>query len=197
MLSQLCSAAVIGVDALRIEVETNLDNGLPAFSVVGLPDSAIKESRERVLTALKNSGYAVPPKKITVNLAPADVRKEGTAFDLPIAIGILACMGVVAPERLKGVLILGELALDGMLRRITGALPIAVMAAQEKFSMMLLPRENVSEAAIATGESCTKVFGIHSLADAVKILNEPESAQPARVSLQDVFATPPAYSVDF
>lgn len=197
MLSQLCSAAVIGVDALRIDVETNLDSGLPAFTVVGLPDSAIKESRERVLTALKNSGYSVPPKKITVNLAPADVRKEGTAFDLPIAVGILACIGVVEPERLKGALILGELALDGMLRRITGALPIAMMAVREQFSMMLVPNENAAEAAIATSESGTKVFGITSLAEAIEVLRNPESKVPVCVSLEEVFSAPPAYAVDF
>ncbi|KER10737.1 MAG: magnesium chelatase [[Candidatus Thermochlorobacteriaceae] bacterium GBChlB] len=197
MLSQLCSAAVLGVDAIRIDVETNLDNGLPSFIVVGLPDSAIKESRERVLTALKNSGFAAPPKKITVNLAPADVRKEGTAFDLPIAVGILACMSIVEPEKLKGVLILGELALDGMLRRVSGALPMSVMAAREKFSTIILPTENAREAAVASSDSGMKVFGVQSLADAIDALNHPNGRASTHISLAEVFSTEQFYATDF
>ncbi len=199
MLSQLSSAAVLGVDALQIDVETNLDSGLPSFIVVGLPDSAIKESRERVLTALKNSGYAAPPKKITVNLAPADVRKEGTAFDLPIAIGILACMGVVALEALKGVMLLGELALDGALRRISGALPIAVMAARSKFSRIILPKENANEAAVATAalSSPLRVYGVTSLQEAIDVLHDSADIPPTTIDLQNYLNSPPAYAVDF
>ncbi len=199
MLSKLSAAALMGVDALRIEVETNLDSGVPTFIVVGLPDSAIKESRERILTALKNSGYAVPPKKITVNLAPADVRKEGTAFDLTIAIGILACMGVVPLESLESTMVLGELALDGLLRRITGALPIAIMASREGFMRLLVPKDNASEAAIAVSASPSsmQVYGVSSLQEAVSLLNGNATVAPMRLSLSEVFNPEPHYPVDF
>lgn len=199
MLSQLSSAAALGVDAIRIDIETNIDSGLPSFIVVGLPDSAIKESRERVLTALKNSGFSVPPRKITVNLAPADVRKEGTAFDLPIAIGILACMGVVSLEVLKGVLLLGELALDGALRRISGALPIAVMAARDNFSRMIVPKENANEAAVAAAalSSGLRIYGVSSLKETIDLLNEPDSLAPTSIHLEDYLTSRATYSVDF
>jgi magnesium chelatase family protein len=127
MLTRLNAAALIGIDAMMVAVETNVTGGIPSFIVVGLPDNAIKESRERILTAIKNSGFEVPPKKITVNLAPADIRKEGTAFDLPIAIGLLGPLQLVT-NRFEDTLILGELALDGTVRRINGALPVGIMA---------------------------------------------------------------------
>ncbi|MDX2129094.1 MAG: YifB family Mg chelatase-like AAA ATPase [Chloroherpetonaceae bacterium] len=202
MLSQLYSAAVQGVDALKIEVETNLDNAVPMFVVVGLPDSAIKESRERVLTALKNAGFAIPPKKITVNLAPADVRKEGTAFDLPIAMGILACTGVIETESLRKTLILGELALDGALRPVSGVLPMAIMASKEGLTSVILPKENAREAAVvgAMGKEI-KIFGVGSLAESVEVLNklstEPESLRPEEVRSNEVFRNVAHYSVDF
>ena len=130
--SKLLSAAVLGVEAYIVEVESHLDAQLPAFVTVGLPDAAVKESKERVSAAIKNSGYKLPMKKITINLAPADVRKEGSAFDLPIAVGILAASGVVPNDRLDKYLILGELSLQGTLRAIRGALNIAVMAGKQK-----------------------------------------------------------------
>lgn len=198
MLSQLCAGAVIGVDAIRIEVETNLDSGIPTFIVVGLPDNAIKESRERIMTALKNSGHPVPPKKITVNLAPADVRKEGTAFDLTIAIGILASLGSFPEEELSDTLILGELALDGSVRRVTGALPISVMACREKIKRIFLPRENAAEAAVAGAASCSelKVYGVDSLAETVSILCGEKSAEPVTMKLNGIFTDKPRYDVD-
>ncbi|MCS6988872.1 MAG: YifB family Mg chelatase-like AAA ATPase [Chloroherpetonaceae bacterium] len=199
MLSKLSAAAIMGVDALRIEVETNLDSGVPAFIVVGLPDSAIKESRERILTALKNSGYAVPPKKITVNLAPADVRKEGTAFDLTIAVGILACVGAAPLEALESTMVLGELALDGLVRRVTGALPIAIMATRENFSRLLVPKENAREAAIAVAaaQSPMRVYGVSSLQEAVSVLNGENRIEPTRVAIDEAFQVSPHYPVDF
>jgi len=199
MLSQLCAAAVVGVDAIRIDVETNLDSGLPAFIVVGLPDSAIKESRERVMTALKNSGFSVPPKRITVNLAPADVRKEGTAFDLSLAIGILSSFGIVPHESLEDTLILGELALDGSLRRIIGALPIAAMAARSGFKRMILPKENASEAAVAASASGStlQIFGVTALNKTVDLLCGQNQIAPTKVSVSEIFTETPNYSVDF
>ena len=152
MLSLLSAAALVGIDALKVEVETNVSGGLPSFTVVGLPDNAIRESRERILTAIKNSGFNLPPKKITVNLAPADVKKEGTAFDLSIAVGLLGSLQEVE-HKLEETLILGELALDGSLRRINGALPIAMMAARENVKRIILPSMNAEEAAVAVAAS--------------------------------------------
>ena len=129
MLTKLCAAALLGIDALKVEIETNVSGGLPAFTVVGLPDSAIKESRERILTAIRNSGFELPSKKITVNLAPADVKKEGTSFDLGIAVGLLGSLGEIKGQ-FEDIIVLGELALDGSVRRISGTLPMAVMAAR-------------------------------------------------------------------
>ncbi|NTW11112.1 MAG: magnesium chelatase, partial [Chlorobiaceae bacterium] len=130
MLSRLDAAAIIGIDAMKVAVETNVSGGIPSFTVVGLPDNAIRESRERILTAIKNSGFEVPPKKITVNLAPADIKKEGTAFDLPIAIGLLGSLQLLRCS-FEGTLVMGELALDGSVRRINGALPVGIMAGRE------------------------------------------------------------------
>ena len=128
MFSKVYSSATFGIDAVQVEVETHYEKQLPSFTIVGLPDNAVKESRERVTAAIKNSGFEFPLKKITVNLAPADIKKEGSSFDLPIAIGLLAAAGKVSNEMLAETLFLGELSLDGSLRRIKGALPIAVEA---------------------------------------------------------------------
>src|SRR3990167_2769737 len=148
MLSKINSAAVIGLDAVPITVEVDIAaQGLPSFTIVGLPDKAVEESRERVRAALKNSGADLPPKRITVNLAPADLPKEGPAYDLPIALGIL-----IASEQLRAEIansiFLGELSLDGSLRRIWGVLPSAIMARDRNFTDIYIPEDNLEEAAI-------------------------------------------------
>ncbi len=153
MLARLTSLAVMGVEAYPVEVEVDLAPGLPAFNTVGLPGGAVRESQERVRSALSNSGYALPVNRITVNLAPAGVRKEGTAFDLPIALGILAAAGAFAPESLAGVGVVGELALDGSLRPVRGALPMAVCAAAQGLQSLVVPRDNAAEAAVVEGIS--------------------------------------------
>ena len=130
MLAKVLSSAVLGVDAYLVEVEVDIALGLPIFNTVGLPDTSVKESRDRVKAAIKNCGFDFPSKRITVNLAPADIKKEGACFDLPMACGILAAMGLVKPDRLKTHLLLGELSLDGGLRGVKGALPMAVSAAE-------------------------------------------------------------------
>ncbi|HQG45065.1 MAG TPA: magnesium chelatase domain-containing protein, partial [bacterium] len=132
MLAQILSAAILGIDAYIVKVEAHLEGGPPYFATVGLPDGAVRESRERVQSAVKNSGFEFPIKRIIINLAPADVKKEGAAFDLPIALGILAAAGILRREPLKDYLILGELSLDGSLRPIHGALPIAVSVVQHQ-----------------------------------------------------------------
>ncbi len=129
MTARALSCATLGIDAYIVHIEADISRRLPSFSVVGLPDSAVKESRDRVMAAIKNAGRTFPINRITVNLAPADIRKEGTAFDLPIAIGIIAAMsGSISPEKLSQYLILGELALDGTVRPVRGALSMAVEA---------------------------------------------------------------------
>jgi len=151
MLARLTSLAVIGVRAYPVQVEVDLAPGLPAFATVGLPNEAVRESKERVRSALANSGYALPVNRITVNLAPADVRKEGAGFDLPIALGILAAAGAFPAEALMGLAVVGELALDGSIRPVRGVLPMAVAAGQDSLKGLIVPAENAGEAAVVQG----------------------------------------------
>ena len=151
MLSRIRSATVLGVEALAVDVEVDITNGLPSFTTVGLPVGAVKEGRERVAAALGNTGYQLPLRRITVNLAPADVQKRGSAFDLPVAIGILAASGQIPDDRLSRTLFLGELGLEGDLRPIRGALPIALAARAMGCDELVLPEANVAEAAVVAG----------------------------------------------
>jgi len=167
-LSQVLSASTYGIDAFTVKVETHIEQGLFAFTIVGLPDSSVKESRERVNAAIKNSGFKFPNKKITVNLAPADIKKEGSQFDLPIAIGILSATEQIQSDILDKFIILGELALDGTLRPIHGALPIAISAKNSGLKGVILPKENAKEAAIV---SEIEVYPMGSLAEVVNFLN--------------------------
>jgi magnesium chelatase family protein len=198
MLTTLFAASLLGIDALKVEIEANVSGGLPAFAVVGLPDNAVKESRERILTAIRNSGFDLPSKKITVNLAPADVRKEGTAFDLGIAIGLLGSLGELKGG-LEGTLVLGELALDGSLRRINGALPVAVMAAREQLNRIILPAVNASEAAVAVSATgaAIRVYGVGSLNEAVALINGSGEPAPFMVDIEGLFSGEAEYPVDF
>src|SRR5258705_11976858 len=156
MLARVRSAAVLGIDAYLVDVETDIANGLPTFATVGLPQGAVKEGRERVYAALANTGYTFPLKRITVNLAPADIRKDGSAFDLPIAVGILAATEQISAERLGRVAVLGELGLEGAIRPGRGALPGALAARPAGLEALGLPRENLPEAGVVSG---VPVFG--------------------------------------
>ncbi|MFQ5560139.1 MAG: YifB family Mg chelatase-like AAA ATPase [Nitrospinota bacterium] len=169
MLSKLYSGAVFGIDAYLIEVEVDLASGLPSFTTVGLPDAAVRESRERVLAALKNSGFKIPSKRTTINLAPADIKKEGSCFDLPIAIGLLSASGVLEEKELRGMVILGELSLDGRVKPVKGVLPITVAAKREGVHSILLPAQNVREAAVVQGIS---VYPVASLTEAADFLSK-------------------------
>ncbi len=168
MLASLRSAAVVGVDALPVVVEVDVSFGLPVFTMVGLPDASVRESRDRVRTAIRNSGFEFPGHRITVNLAPADIRKAGASYDLPIALGVLAASGVLEPRLLERVILLGELSLDGSIQAIRGVLPVAVSARREGNTAILLPRVNAPEARVVEG---LKVLAVDSLVEAVEALN--------------------------
>jgi magnesium chelatase family protein len=173
MLASLRSAAVFGIDAYAVLVEVDVAFGLPNFTMVGLPDATVRESRDRVRAAIRNSGFDFPPHRITVNLAPADVRKAGSSFDLPIALGLLATSGSLTRRQIDDTVVLGELSLDGGINAIRGVLPIAVAARRLGLRRLLLPPPNAAEACAVTGiEVCT----VRSLADAVEALNRPDAA---------------------
>src|ERR1035437_5336299 len=150
MFAKVLSSAVVGLDGVSVEVETDILNGLPAFTVVGLPDKAVEESKERVRSALKNTGADLPPKRITVNLAPGDLPKEGPSFDLPIAISLLSASGQLLADLSKSIF-LGELSLDGTLRHTKGVLPMVLLAQEKKLEKIFIPAENALEASIVPG----------------------------------------------
>src|SRR3970282_1693326 len=160
MIAKIFSGAVLGIDAYIVEVEVDTAFGLPVFSTVGLPDNAVKESKYRVRAALKNSGYEFPARHITVNLAPADVKKEGTTFDLAVSLGILAAARIIKGEMLGDYIILGELSLEGKVKPVRGALPMAIAAKECGLKGVILPKENAKEAAIVDG---IKSIGIENL----------------------------------
>ncbi len=193
MLSHVFSAATHGVDAYLVDVETHLDTMVPAFTVVGLPDAAVKESKDRVAAAIKNSGLYLPLKRITVNLAPADIRKEGSAFDLPIAMGILASSDQVAQDSLSDFAMVGELSLDGGLRPVNGALSMAVAVKREGKAGIIVPEQNVREAALVDGLA---VYGATSLADAVRVLSDPAGREPFSLEMDEVLRAAVDTSID-
>jgi len=168
VLASLCSAAVIGVEAVPVIVEVDVSFGLPVFTMVGLPDTSVRESRDRVRTAIRNSGFQFPAHRVTVNLAPADIRKAGASYDLPIALGVLAADGVVEARLLEGVVLLGELSLDGSIQPIRGVLPVAVAARRDGKAAILLPRANAPEAHVVEG---LRVLAVDTLLEAVEVLN--------------------------
>ncbi|MCB0279292.1 MAG: YifB family Mg chelatase-like AAA ATPase [Calditrichaeota bacterium] len=178
MFSKIYSAHPFGVDALIVTIECLIEGSLPGLVIVGLPDNAVRESKERVASAIKNSGFQYPPKKITINMAPADFRKEGSAFDLPIAIGILASLDYFQSERLQTSLFLGELALDGRVRPIKGALPIAIEAEKQGYKYVFLPRENANEAAVTGSCRIIPVTSLQELVEIIKGERKPEKIPP-------------------
>ncbi|RMI13434.1 MAG: ATP-binding protein [Calditrichaeota bacterium] len=194
MLSRVLSAALVGIDAYLVEVEASLEQGLLSFALVGLPDSAVKESRERVLAAIKNSGFEFRSKRITINLAPADLRKEGAGYDLPIAVGILAALGEVSEAKLEDHVLVGELALDGSIRPVPGALSIAWETRRRGMRGLIVPADNAREAAMAEG---VEVFPVENLRQTVDFLNNRVSIEPHRVNLARIFEVSQHYVIDF
>jgi len=193
MLSKVLSAAVLGIDAYLVTVETHLEGQLPAIATVGLPDGAVKESKERINAAVKNSGFPFPQKRITINLAPADVRKEGSAFDLPMAIGILSAATTVTTTQLEDYIILGELSLDGSLQPIRGALPIAIAARKHNKRGLILPKENAKEAAMVKG---LEVRGASSLKETVDFFNGKADLPRYALDVAEVFSSHRKYAMD-
>ncbi|MCL4475110.1 MAG: YifB family Mg chelatase-like AAA ATPase [Nitrospirae bacterium] len=195
MLAKIQSASVVGIDAHMVEVEVDITSrGLPHFSMVGLPDTAVKESRDRVRPALKNIGFNFPLKQITVNLAPADLKKEGSSFDLPIAVGIMAAEGVMDAGLLNGYLFTGELSLDGRIKPVRGALSMAILAKERGLRGLILPTENAPEAAVVSG---VNVFGIESLPAVIEFLTAGESVSPIRIDPVKALEENSLYEEDF
>ncbi|MGA2484129.1 MAG: YifB family Mg chelatase-like AAA ATPase [Candidatus Acidiferrales bacterium] len=195
MLFKALSAAVYGIDAYLVEVEVDVGSAkMGEFMVVGLPDVAVKESRERIKSALKNCGFDFPaPHGVTVNLAPADVRKEGSAFDLPMALGILGCMGTFFGKSLDSFLFLGELSLDGGVRSVRGTLSAALTARERGIKSLVVPEANAREGAVVEG---VNVFAVRSLPQAVDLVNSPETFQPVQVDARAMLAEASQYTVD-
>src|SRR5487761_615860 len=194
MLYKTFSAAVFGIDAYLVEAEVDISAGYPNFMTVGLPDAAVRESRERIKSAIRNCGLDFPFQNVTVNLAPADVKKEGSGFDLAIALGILGTTGVLLKADLKSYIFLGELSLDGGLRPIKGALSIAAMARQKGIRRLVLPTENAPEAAVVQDIA---VYGLHSLPEVLDFVNETREFAPARANVAEMLACSGQYAVDF
>jgi magnesium chelatase family protein len=194
MYARISSSAVLGIDAYIMAVEIDLSRALPTFLMVGLPDASVKESRDRVRSALHNSGYNFPQKRITVNLAPAEIPKEGPSLDLPIAIGLLAATAQANQERSRKYVVVGELALDGEVRKIKGALPIAIRCREEGFEGMILPADNAGEAAVVSG---LDIYPVTQLTEVIEFLNGNLEIKPHRIDLDKTFRQAQEYTVDF
>ena len=182
MLVKTYCAAVNGLDATIITVEVNKSRGV-MFHLTGLPDNAVRESRDRIAAALENNGYRFPVAEITINMAPADIRKEGSGYDLPIAIAILACEQKVDSERLGDYIIIGELGLDGRLQPIKGALPIAIKARAEKYKGLIVPKANIREAAVVNN---INVYGMENISEVIRFLNG-DHAEPEIIDTRKLF----------
>lgn len=183
MLVKTYGSAVYGINATTVTVETNINPGVN-FLIVGLPDSSVKESQQRIDAALKNNGYKIPGKHIIINMAPADIRKEGSAYDLTIAVGILAASGQIQPEQVGDYMIMGELSLDGSLQPIKGVLPIAIKANKEKFKGIILPKQNAQEAAIVSG---LEVYGVERITEVIDFFNDQATLQPLQIDAKEDF----------
>jgi magnesium chelatase family protein len=193
MLAQTLSSFILGIDAYVVEVEVDIQHGLPTWTTVGLPDVAVKESKDRIQAAIKNCGYQFPMDKITVNLAPASHKKEGSAFDLPIALGILAASRQVKSEKLKQYISLGELSLDGRIKRVKGVLPVSLLAKEKYLKGVIVPNANVAEAAVI---SEIEVIAADNLPQVVEFLNGLIELPKTKINMQELFKGDNNYEVD-
>ena len=183
MLTKVYGAAVFGIEATPITIEVNIDQGI-GYHLVGLPDNAVRESSYRIAAALNNIGFKLPGKKITLNMAPADLRKEGSAYDLPLALGILTASEQIKGEGIENYLIMGELSLDGSLQPIKGALPIAIKAKEKGFQGCILPKQNANEAAIVEG---LDVYGIENITEVIAFFEKQKALKPTVIDVQKIF----------
>ncbi len=195
MLAKITSCSVLGIEGWLIQVEVDVASGLPMFSMVGLPDSTVRESKDRVKAAIKNCGYQFPARKITVNLAPADIRKEGAGFDLPIAMGILEATEILQPKRPGRYCIVGELSLDGGVHRVSGLLPMILAAKEHDLDGIIIPKENSDEAQIVP--EGIDIIPVSSLQQAVEFLSGIDVAVPMKVTASEQLLTCQQSSVDF
>ena len=194
MMSTVLSCATMGIDAYIVHIETDIQHQMPKFSLVGLPDSAVRESYDRVKAAIQNSGRLFPNHRITINMAPADIKKEGSAFDLPIAVGIIAAVGGIPEDILDKVAILGELALDGSVRPCRGVLPMAIQAKRAGIRSMIVPEANAREAAMADG---LNIYPVNDLLDALDHLEGYRSLDALDIDVESIFHEARDYHVDF
>ena len=184
MLTRTIGAAVTGIDAIKVDIEVSVDWG-SGFVIVGLPDTAVKESAERVRCAIQQAGYEFPRKSVVINLSPADIKKEGSAYDLPLAIGILAADEKLSTERLHRYMLMGELSLDGTLRAVKGALPMAIIAREMQLDGFILPRANAMEAAVVNN---LKIYGVDHIQKVIAFLNGDIDLEPTEVDTRAEFA---------
>lgn len=191
MFASVFSAAISGMEVHLIKVEADVSDGLPSFTMVGLPSTQVKEAQDRVRTALKNNGIALPPKRITVNLAPADIRKEGAGFDLPLAAAVLAAAGVLSAEQLGNVMMAGEIGLNGEIHAVSGILPMIIRAREEKCRFCVVPYDNLKEAHLIPD---MKVIGVADLQEMIRYVSAPDSYKKA---VETGKKSPQENSVDF
>jgi len=194
MLAKLRSMAVLGIDAFEVAIEADVYEMMPSFTIVGLPDGAVRESRERVLSAIKNCGFEFPARKITINMAPADVRKEGSAFDLPIAVGTLIASSQIFADSAADYIMVGELSLDGAVKRVKGMLSMAVTAREMGVKGMIVPKDNAREAGVAEG---VDIYPVETLSEAIDLLTGEKSIAPHKTDLNELFNRSRVYGVDF
>jgi len=194
MIAKVYSSSIVGVEAREVTVETDIGGGLPGFNIVGLPDTAIKESRDRIRTAIRNSGFSFPAKKITTNLAPADARKEGASFDLPVALSVLSAEGILEYPDLSDYIFCGELSLDGRLKPVRGALPIAIGLTNMRKNKFILPKENAKEAATVKGIA---VYPAETLKEVVDFLNKKIDLKAQAPNTESILKRNSKYKIDF
>jgi len=194
MLSKIFSSSIKGVDACPVEIEVDISNGLPATIIVGLPDASVKESKDRIKAAIKNTGFKFSDRRITINLAPADLPKEGPAYDLPIALGILKANDQIDQDIGKKYIFLGELALDGTVRRVKGVLPAAIYAKSSGYQGIVVPEENAREASVVQG---LKTFGVKSLSQTIQLVKQNFSLPPFEFNSESLFQSLGSNELDF
>ncbi|GAB6059279.1 YifB family Mg chelatase-like AAA ATPase [Desulfonatronum parangueonense] len=195
MLAKIATTALMGIEAFHVELEVDFARqGLPSFTMVGLAEGAVRESKERVFAALKNTGYKLPPARVTINLAPADMRKEGSAYDLPLAVGLLAGIEVLRQEQVQGYFLAGELSLTGELKPVPGILPLALKARSMGARGLIVPADNAQEASVVKELS---VYGAQSLSQAVRFLLDEEAIPPAACDLDELWKNRHLSPLDF